>query len=493
MAPNYIMASHGFQSESSLRKYIADVTAEHKGIDGYNDLNAYRDRRRAGYLADVIYGRDPMPNIDPRTKGIASMVSNYNYARVGSSFGVAQTYDTAELVLRHGFEAFRRGVPALDEMFQVLKHGGPEADALVRDMQVYAGIGVKGQEAKVIPNFRGLDDQLADDLTGTWIKKAMRTTKAMSNAVGHLSGLNTLTDVQHFAAARIFLQTIKDVHAGVRQVPERLMADFGLSPENMTRFGALLDHAKVDGNGVIQDLNSKLLRTIDLKAFDELMGLTRREAFRTIIEPNAGLMPMLAGTSLLGKFAFQLKSFAAVSNAVHSLGNFRLGPSYVAKSIGGGAVWASMLYGAWNYVRMAGLSPEEREKRWEKAFDPKHMAFNVWNRVGMAGITPEIAGSAIAAAQKFGLVEKDADGSNYGQAARASGLISGGLGSIPIVDTASSVLDTLQTGMDALMTHRDLTKYEARRAIGLIPLQNALGISNAINAMTSHMPERKDH
>lgn len=493
MAPNYIMASHGFQSESSLRKYIADVTAQHKGIDGYNDVNAYRDRRRANYLADVIYGRDPMQEIDPRWRGLASMLSNYNYARVGASFGIAQTYDTAELVLRHGFEAFRRGVPAWDEMLQVLKHGGPEADALVRDMQVYAGIGVKGAESKIVPNFRGLDDQLADDLTGTWIKKAMRTTKAMSNTVGHLSGLNTLTDVQHFAAARIFLQTIKDVHAGTRQVSERLMADFGLSPETMARFGALLDHATVDASGIIRDLNSDLLRKIDLKTFDALMGLTRREAFRTIIEPNAGLMPMFAGNTMLGKFAFQLKSFAAVSNAVHSLGNFRLGPTYVAKSLVGGAAWASMLYGVWNYARAAGLSPEEREKRLEKAFEPSKMAFNVWNRVGMAGITPEVAGTAIAAAQKFGLVEKDADGSNYGQAARASGLISGGINSIPIVDTASSVLDTLQAGMDALMTHRDLTRYEARRAIGLIPLQNALGISNAINAATAHMPERKEH
>lgn len=492
MAPNYIMSTHGFQSESSLRKYIADVTAEHKGIDGYRDINAYRDKRRANYLVDLIYGHDPMPNVDPRVKAVASVLSNFNYARVGGSFGMAQTYDSAELVLRHGFEAFRRGVPAWDEMISAIKHGGPEAAGLVRDFQLFIGLGIKGAEAKLIPNFRGLDSILADDLTGTYMRKAMRTSKSLSNAVGHLSALNTLTDVQHVAAARIFLQTIKDVHAGRRTLSERLMADFGLSPEKMTKFGALLDHAKVDSEGIIRDLNTDLLRKVDLKTFDELMGLTRREAFRTIIEPHAGLMPMLAGTSLFGKFAFQLKSFAAVSNAVHTLGNLRLGPTYVAKSVIGGAAWAAPLYAMWTYYRTIGLSPEEREKRLEKAFEPSKMAFNVWNRVGMAGVTPEVIGTAIQAGQKFGLIAPEGEGNQFGQAARASGLVAGGINSIPVVDMMGALLDSLQTGVDAVQNHRGLTRYEARRMMSLIPGQNAGGILQAINAATTGLPERKE-
>ena len=490
MSPHYIMAKHGFQSESAARKYVADVTAQHKGIDGYNDSNAYRDRKRANYLLDMIYGKDPLKDVDPKWRGRAQVVSNLSYARVGGSFGMAQTYDSAELILRHGWEGFKRGIPAWDEIVQTIKHGGPKADALVRDLQVFAGLGVKGLEAKVVPKFRGLDDVLADDLTGNLLKKAMRASKGLSNAVGHISALNTLTDVQHVASARIFLQTVVDVSRGVRIIEPRLLHDYGLSPENLQKFGALLQHAKLDSNGIIEDLNSAMLRKIDLRTFDELMGLTRREAFRTIIEPHAGLLPMLAGSSLFGKFAAQLKSFAAVSNAVHSVGNWRLGPAYMAKSLIGGTAWAASLYTMWTYARSLGRGPEEREKYLEKAFEPSKMAFNVWNRVGMAGITPEILGTGLAVGQKFGLIDND-EGNNYGQAARASGLVSGGLKSIPVVDMFGSLLDTLQTGVDVAKTGRGMTRYEARRLASLFPLQNAFGVSQAINAVTTNLPEKK--
>jgi len=326
-------------------------------------------------------------------------------------------------------------------------------------------------------------------MTGNWLKKAMRTSKGLSNAVGHASGLNALTDTQHLYVGRMFLQTIADVTRGMRTVEPRLLADFGLSAENLQKFGALLQHAKYDERGIIEDLNSKLLRQIDLQTFDQMMGLTRREAFRTIIEPNAGLMPMLAGSNVFGKFAFQLKSFAAVSNAVHSVGNFRLGPAYVAKSIIGGAVWATALYSMWTYARSLGRGEEERAKYLEKAFAPDKMAFNVWNRVGMAGITPEIIGAGLAAGQRFGVLPKDEDGSNYGQAARASGLMPGAVTQIPVVDMIGSVFDSLQTGVDMAKTGRGMSRYEARRLASLFPLQNAMGISQAINAVTSNMPE----
>ncbi|HMN70579.1 MAG TPA: glycoside hydrolase family protein, partial [Rhodoblastus sp.] len=98
MSPYYIMAKHGFQSESAARKYVAEVTSEFKGMDGYNDSHAYRDRKRANYLLDLIYGRDPLKDIDPKWRGIAAVISNLSYARGGGGFGTGQTHDTRELV-----------------------------------------------------------------------------------------------------------------------------------------------------------------------------------------------------------------------------------------------------------------------------------------------------------------------------------------------------------------------------------------------------------
>lgn len=298
MSPHYIMAKHGFQTESAARKYVADSVSQFKGIDGYKDADAFRDKKKADYLLDLIYGKDPMRDVDPKWRAISQIISNLSYARLGGSFGMSQTYDSAELVLRHGFEAFQRGVPSMRQIADTIKQGGPEADAIVRDLQVFAGVGVKGQEARIIPKFRGLDSELADSVTGTKLVKMMRLSKGLANAVGHASGLNVLTDVQHMAAARIFLQTVADVARGTRKADRRLLADMGLDEVSLKKFWGVLQHAKFDKDGVIEDLNSQLLRMIDLKAFDELMGATRREAFRTILEPNPGLLPVWAGSSV---------------------------------------------------------------------------------------------------------------------------------------------------------------------------------------------------
>jgi hypothetical protein len=494
MSPHYIMSKHGFQTESSARKYVSEVTAQQKGIDGYNDRDAYMDRRRANYLLDNIYGKDPLRDVDPKIRAISTLISNFSYARLGGSFGMSQTYDSMEIVLRHGFEAFQRGVPSVKQLTDLVKQGGPEADALVRDLQIYAGIGTKGQDAQIIPKFRGLESELADTLMGNNIVKAMRVSKGLANSVGHLSGLNVLTDVQHLAAARIYLQTVADVARGVRQIEPRMLADYGLNAENIAKFWNVLQHAKFDKHGIIEDLNAGLLRKVDLRAFDELMGLTRREAYRTIIEPHAGLLPMWASGAgdlgIGGKFLAELKTFSMASHVIHTVGNWRLGPAYVAKSVIGGAAWATMLYTVWAHVKSLGRSEEERQTYLEKAFEPSKMAFNVWSRVGMAGITPDIIGTGLATAQKFGIMEPD-PGHQFGQAARASGLVAGGVGSIPVVDMLNSVLDTLQGGADAIRNDRSLTRYEARRLLGLLPLQNAVGVSQAINAMTTNLPQRR--
>jgi muramidase (phage lysozyme) len=490
MAPHYIMAQHGFQTESAARKFVADSVAQFKGVNGYSEANAYADKRRADYLLDMIYGRDPMRSADPKWRAISSIISNLSYARLGGSFGMAQTYDSAELVLRHGFEAFQRGVPSWKQLVDTVKQGGQDADAIVRDLQVFAGIGVKGQQADIVPKFRGLESELADTVTGTRLTKMMRVSKGLANAVGHASGLNVLTDVQHMAAARMFLQTVADVGRGSRKVEPRLLADMGLSKENLNKWWGVLQHAKFDKDGIIEDLNAELLRKVDLKAFDELMGATRREAFRTILEPNPGLLPMWAGASPVGKFFAQLKTFSMAANAVHSVGNWRLGPAYVAKSTVGGAAWAFALYTLWTHGKALGRSDEEKAAYLEKAFAPDKLAFNVWTRVGMAGITPEILWGGIAAAQKFGILEKD-EGRNFGQAARASGLVAGGVQSIPVIDMMGSLLDSIQTGVDVVKEGRGVTRGEARRMLSIIPLQNALGISQALNAMTTNLPEKK--
>lgn len=490
MSPNYIMAKHGFQSESAVRKYIADAVQAYKGDPGYTESKAYRDAKRANYLVDMIYGRTPegLRNVDPKWRGLMSVVSNFNYARMGGSFGIAQTFDSANLVLRHGFEAFQRGVPAWKELVDALKQGGPHAEQTVRDLQIYAGIGLKGQEAKVVPNFVGLEDAaLADDLTGTQTRKWMRATKSMSNVVGHVSGLNALTDVQHLAAARIWLQTLRDVQVGRRTLEPRFAVDSGITPENITKFSPLLDAATYDKNGVFRNLNVEAMRKIDPRAFDEMMGLTRREAFKTILEPNAALLPMWAGNTVMGKFAAQLKSFSMASHAMHTLGGVRLGPSYAATAVVGGAAWATLLYAGWTYVRSIGMSQGQQREYLDRMFKPSEMAFNVWSRVGVAGLSPDALGGVIAVAKKAGLVEDQ----SFGSEARASGLIYGTPGQIPVVSMMGTLADTLQTGIDSIKEGRGWTRQEVRKATSLIPLQNAIGVVQALNAMTAHLPDKK--
>lgn len=491
MAPHYIMAQHGFQTESAARKYVADSITQFKGINGYTDRNAWIDNKRANYLLDVIYGRDPQKHVDPKVRAWSTILSNFAMARIGGAFGMSAAYDASELVLRHGFEAFQRGVPSWKQLADTVKQGGHKADPIVRDLQIFAGVGVKGQQAEIVPKFRGLESELADTVTGTRLTKIMKTSKGVANAVGHASGLNVATDTLQFAAARMYLQTVADVARGTRKVPPRLLADMGLSKENLAKWWGVLQHAKFDKDGIIEDLRADYLKSVDLRAFDELMGATRREAFRTILEPHPGLLPVWAGTSPVGKFFFQLKTFSTAANAVHTIGNWRLGPAYVAKSVVGGAAWAFAVYSLWAHVKSLGRGEKERKEYLDKAFAPDKLAFNVWSRMGVAGQTPELIGSGLAAGRFLGVVPPD-EGNFYGQAARASGLVQGGFNSIPVVNMIEAVLDSAKSGLEAVKEGRSLTRGEARKMLSLIPLQNALGISHAINAMTTNLPQKKE-
>ncbi|PNG24531.1 hypothetical protein CR492_18385 [Methylocella silvestris] len=119
------------------------------------------------------------------------------------------------------------------------------------------------------------------------------------------------------------------------------------------------------------------------------------------------------------------------------------------------------------------------------------MALNVWSRVGMAGITPEVIGPFLTTGQRLGLPPKDEDGQGFGQAARSSGLTLNAITSIPVVDMAGAIFDALQTGIESIRDGWSGTRSEAKRAIGLIPLRNAMGILQAINAMVDHLPNKK--
>ncbi len=59
------------------------------------------------------------------------------------------------------------------------------------------------------------------------------------------------------------------------------------------------------------------------------------------------------------------------------------------------------------------------------------------------------------------------------------------------VNLAEALFDSVQTGVDMLKEGRGMTRGEARRLLSVIPLQNALGISQALNVMTTNLPQTK--
>ena len=181
----------------------------------------------------------------------------------------------------------------------------------------------------------------------------------------------------------------------------------------------------------------------------------------------------------IAKLIFQFRSFPMTAYANQFLYNLHTMDAKSASAFFFTTVMASVARAAQVHANSLGKSPAVAERYKKKYLDPVELAKAGFERAGWASILPMVIDTGAALAGQDAVFN-----------ARSSGQPTEVFGGFP----GKSMFDNLSRGMAGLtrtaMGGQTISEGEARALTRLLPFQNLWGISQALDAMVSPLPDK---
>ena len=460
--------------------------AKARGVDaGLDAKRLARDESDMRELFDRIRGV-PHEAADSTWGKSLELVRNYNLARLGGSFGLAQLMDFGNLMSLGGLRAFVRQIPDFRRIVDegVLTRGS----ALGKEVQALGGFGADDLRGFVTHVRAEMLEGRAALGTESRLDRALETSRRVSDFVMHASGMHYLTAVQQVWAGQIIAQKFSDIAGGAVHGGAVDLSKISTSTLNRMKFLGLDDgmlkrvltqfstHQEVKAGFLGERVNRMNLdKWTDPSARQAFEGALFRLARKAIQENDIGLQTPWSRSPLF-RSVMQLRQFVLTAwhnNTLHNL-NMRDGESlaHVTATLFSAAV----VYAA--QVRLQAATERDPDKFLKERLAPGAFSAAVFQRSAFSSILPTIADTAISpfADPIF----------NYRTSGQPSNVLLGN----PSMGLMNDIQAAGQGLLFPIFDGRPRSQQEYKAMMRVLPLQNFMPIQSLFSTMVSGAPQR---
>lgn len=492
------LASQGWTSEAAARaeidsavRFQENVMRLPEGGQSVTKSQLTAAQRELHFYVDKILGKSTSDLSEKARLGL-SIMKNLSFVRFMQQSGIAQFGDAPKVILNYGIRAawqqFR-----LRDFADVWRVGETvEGNALLREVQMATGLGVKTITGKLSPIYEDLtEDIFSETASTTFLRKMAAASGKLANLTSNVALINPITDALQLWAARSAAQRILDYALGRHLLPENVLREMGVDAVLVRDLKGVAKRMDIDKeSGLIRRFNHDAQRAASREnadAYDRFMSIVAKEARRVILEPAPSGMWSAAqrpGVSLL----FQFKTYMLNSLLSNTARNIKMGGGQAALSLMVTSAWAGLVYAAQQYVQSLGRADGQRYR--DERLSLKSILSAGFQRSPDSSVLPMLIDTAINVADKTMTGEDHMLFSNT----RNSGLGSNLTDSIPALRVAEE-LGSLGTALLASPLRGDQTfdQKDAQLLRDFVPFARSIGLLNATNAfITASFPEKDD-
>lgn len=469
----------GIKSEREFNQLLDRNLAEAFDREGTaGRARAEKENLVAQTMFNMIIGRRAPLAADP--SGIyarsARMVQDYNFIRLMNQVGFAQVAELGNALSIGGLRGLIQAMPEMRSMLRRARNGEIE-DEVIRDLEAFAGIGSDRLTNQAMNRADTIG--VFSEGRGDWIDKALFFLAPAKRITADLSGMAPITLGLERAAARVAVQTMTDLAFKSKSLSKKRLAGLGLDDDMADRvFAQIRKNAKTEKSTMFRN---RKIRAINLANWNDaersafLVAISRWTR-RSIQQNDVGNLNLYM-TSTMGQIITQFRTFMLVSWGKQFLHNMKANDWK-----GYSAMMGSMFFASLSYMAQTQVNAQFREDKEE--FLKERLSVEA---IGKAGFQRSSWASLFPA-----LVDT---GSGFFTddpifAYRSTGLDTNLVSGIPTVQLLSKGLATAQAASRSIV-NPDLqwSQGQQRAANTLIPLQNAIGIRNALNKLVEMQPK----
>ena len=416
-------------------------------------------------------------------KESAGLARDFNFWRIGGSFGVASIPETAYLLTDSTLRSFVNNMPVLNKIFGDAAKGRLSKE-LAKELYFLTGQGFD----RLTMQFAGRVDEM-----GVFENTAMNFAgfrQNLSRSIADFSGLNFLTKFQQEGMARMsFMKILDDIvtNPNNRKISNIRLAQLGLDDNLMRRVAKILRKENVPvlnkkGMGRVMDQDAAfkaLMKSDDQEAVSAFLVSIQKNAESTIQRTYMGDIPMFLSTEM-GKLMGQFRTYQLTAynrQLIPGMQRLQHGDRSVLNNWIGLMFLGSMTYTIQTYLNTIN-DPEKREKY----LTPSQIIKGGFVRAGFSTFIP-------GAVDTLGYAFDEQPFST----SRASGLASDFFSGIPSVqlinDTARAVKGPLSS---LLKSDYDFSEKDANAIKRLVPYSRVPIIKQGIEATINSigLPEK---
>lgn len=465
--------------QSDIAKSILKAT-EAGFMTNMNESQLASLRKNLQFTFDRILSR-PVENFTPFNKSL-EMWRSFNVTRLMSLAVFNQVIEMSQIIGMMGWKTTLKAIPELGKLVRDVKTGKVANDILDNLENIMGGAG-----ADIIRrhDFSLRDDwvrEVGDTPFNRWLDKADNLISRGADGVLKYSGMTGLMVQQKRIHAIAVVNHFLDVANGTKKMaftPERL-AWMGLEPSDVDAILANMKqfHKAPRGNKKLGTVDFDAWNAADPESYSKFIVAFQRESRRVIQENDLASMVPIMGTGL-GQTMFQFMNFSLQGWNKSLLFAMNHKDFATLSTILHGSMFAAISYIARTNLQMAGMSPSEQREFANKRLSSQQIVANSFGRIAQVSLLPVLIDSTIAPTPIF-------------SGARTTSNVTDFLGSNPTVSSLSTLLAMpRRLTRNALSDEYQTTEKDVQQYFRLLPLNNAIGISQYLNSIAADYPSRE--
>jgi hypothetical protein len=473
-------ARFGFETPRKLLDHIEKSATDAYASGRMTKMEAMDKRKIATNLANQILG---YPNEDHGAfQQIAQVLMDYEFIRTSGGFALASLPEMLITTAQNGFKATLSHVPIARKFIADARKGIPPNQDI---MNVLDSWGV-GRDVDLMNSFVRMAE---DDALNDTFNKGIQLLNTGKRVAAMASGLPQLTRFSQLLAGKSTIQNFTDMaykgkpaeltkwmkQLGFKdeQEIENVMA--GLKKYTQTHKG-VLSGRKVTG------LDFEGWRAEDPQAATRFMHSVARAVNHQIQRNLAGELPAFMSKTW-GKLLTQFQTFGIAAYGKKTLNALQRRDLESAVAIGYTTVAAGMIYAA--RMSVQSLTQDDPQAFLEERLSPEAIVKASIQRSGYASILPAMIDNGLALTQKA-----TGQGRIFNDYARTSGLTTGGLESIPAMQTGKNLFDAAAIPRKALSPNEDVEEKDMRALTNMMPLRRLPALNFMYESLINQFPEK---
>lgn len=455
------LAEKGYTSPKEMENIINDLYAQNRMSD---------DEFQAAQVAyKGILGK-PVENDPTGTMSRAVRTLNgFNFVTVMGQVFWSMLAENGAIMAVASTRSLMKQLPALNVIAKQVS-SGELGDDLARELAALAepGTTMLRNVVSLRPDEFGMEGLNGSKLART-VDRASAGAQRLTSVV---SLLGPLQDFQQVLFSRSFAQRMFDFASGKQSITPAIrerLKDYGLRERDIEK---LMDHMRTNAVAKNGMLKSVALDQMDDDLVRRVQVLFHRATRHVVQEQDIGAtMPWMHKP--LAKVLMQFRTFSMVAASRRTMHSLARADVTAGLMLGFGMAWGTL-----GILGRTHANYDKNHPARKAASDPVQLAKSAFAATGESTLLPMLIDSA--------MVHLGRSDPFFNNMHRSTGLGTDFVSGIPAVATLNKIGKA--AGMPSAILHGNVSEADVRATIGLIPMNNVIGINRFNRWWASQFP-----